>query len=201
MLFRSFYPWSAQVWKPSYPPFLKGQLFNVSGEGLLEILRKNPSDLERRENDRFYLCCHHKQKFCLIYTHLGCETKTLSRKNLSSSPQRLNGWMNVVCYETNSQSEQEQTMVIVGNKNGGIEGFCRSLSDNKSIKITGSSIETRLLSVRTYRTDLQEYLASFKRTLCQCCYWSVRTCIYTSSTVVWYCQSYKRLCIHVAFDA
>ena len=39
------------------------------------------------------------------------------------------------------------------------------MSDNKSIKTTGSSIETRLLSVRTYKTDLQEYLASFKRTL------------------------------------
>ena len=33
-------------------------------------------------------------------------------------------------------------------------------------------------------TDFQEYLASFKRTLCQCCYWSVRTCIYTYSTIV-----------------
>ena len=62
------------------------------------------------------------------------------------------------------------------------------MSDNKSIKTTGSSIETRLLSARTYRTDLQEYLASFKRTRCHCCYRSVRTCIYTYSTVVWYWQ-------------
>ena len=62
------------------------------------------------------------------------------------------------------------------------------MSHNKNIKTTGSSIETRILSVRTYRIDLQEYLASFKRTLCQCCYWSVQTCIYTYSTVVWYWQ-------------
>ena len=62
------------------------------------------------------------------------------------------------------------------------------MSDNKSIKTTGSSIETRLLSVLTYKTNLQEYLASFKRTICQRCYWSVRTCIFTYSTVVWYWQ-------------
>ena len=85
---------------------LKGQKFNMSGEGLLEILRqKKPSDLEGRKNDRFCLCYHHKQKFCLIYTQQGGETKSLSRNNLSSSPQRLNGSMNVVCYETNGQSE------------------------------------------------------------------------------------------------
>ena len=84
----------------------KRQPFNMSGGGAAgNSEKKNLSDLERRKNDRFCLCYHHKQKFCLIYTQLGCETKTLSRKNLSSSPQRLNGWMNVVCYETNSRSE------------------------------------------------------------------------------------------------
>ena len=49
MLFRSFYPWSAQVWKPSYPPILKGQPFNMPGEGLLEIRRKKPIQPGKKE--------------------------------------------------------------------------------------------------------------------------------------------------------
>ena len=45
------------------------------------------------------------------------------------------------------------------------------------------------LSVRTYRTGIQEYLASFKRTLCQHCYCSVQTwCLFISTSIsIGYC--------------
>ena len=180
MLFRSFYPWSAQVWKPSYPPFLKGQPFNVSGEGLLEILRKIPSDLERRKND-YILSLLSPQANILPYLYLaGVWNKNpVSRESfILPPPKKLNGWMKVVCCETNSQSETRKGDGLVENKNGGRKPCVDLWATIKALKTTGSSIKTRLLSVQTYRTDLQEYLASCKRTLCQCCYWSVRTCIY-----------------------
>ena len=100
---------SGQLRSESLPirRFYRGNYLTRRGRSCWKFWEKNPSDLERRKNDRFCLCYHHKQKFCLIYTQLGCETKTLSSKNLSSSPpkKKLNGWMNVVCYEPNSQSE------------------------------------------------------------------------------------------------
>ena len=98
-------------------------------------------------------------------------------------------WFNESCLLWNQQPiRNKKNRWLVENKKGGRKGCVDLWATIKTLKITGSSIITRLLSVLTYKTDLQEYLASFKRTLFQCCYWSVRTCIYTYSTVVWYWQ-------------
>ena len=60
-----------------------------------------------------------------------------------------------------ANQKQEQTMVSLKMKTGGRKDCVDLWATIKALKTTGSSIETRLLSVRTYRTDLQEYLASF----------------------------------------
>ena len=135
MLFRSFYPWSAQVWKSSYPPFLKGQPFNMSGEeGCWKFWDKNPSDLERRRNDTFCLCYHHKQKFCLIYSQLRCETKPLSRKNLSSSPHKIK-WLNERCLLWNQQPfRNKNKRWLVENKNVGRNAFVDLWATTKALK-------------------------------------------------------------------
>ena len=86
MLFQSFYPWSAQVWKPSYPPFLKGQPFNMSGEGLVEILRKKPIWPGKKEKWQILSLLSPEAKILPYLYPAGVLNKNLSRKNLSSSP-------------------------------------------------------------------------------------------------------------------
>ena len=114
--------------------FQRGNHLTCRGRGCWKFWEKNPSDLERRKNDRFCLCYHHKQKFCLIYTLLGCETKTLSRKNLSS-PQRLNCWMKQRCLLWNQQPiRNKNKRWLVENKNGGRKGCIDLWATIKALK-------------------------------------------------------------------
>ena len=82
-----------------------------------------------------------------------------------STPPKIK-WLNENCLLWNQQPIRNKNWRwLVENKSGGRKGYVDLWATLKALKTTGSSIETRLLSVRTYRTDLQEYLSSFKRTL------------------------------------
>ena len=199
MWFPSFYPRSAHVWNPSYSPLLKGQPFNILGEA--EIKKKTHPTWKKEK--RIFLCYQHKQKVCLMYAEALTDVVTmwLSLKPMESSNQkwRCRGcpsiilppkikWLNERCLLWNQQPIRNKNKPwLVENKNGGRKDRVDLWATIKALKTTCSSrsSKTRLLSVRTYRTDLQEYLASFKGTLCQCCYWSVRSWfLYIYSTVV-----------------
>ena len=70
-------------------------------------------------------------------------------------------WLYESCLLPTANQKQEQTMAS-SNKNAGRKACVDLWATLKALKTTGSSIETRLLSVRTCRTGIQEY---FKQAL------------------------------------
>ena len=125
MLFRSFYPWSAQVWKPSYPPFLKGQQFNMSGEGLLKILRKKNPIWPGKKGKMidFVSAITTCKNSVLFITTWGVKQKPCLERIFYPPPSKIK-WLNERCLLWNQQPiRNKNKRWLVENKNGGRKAF------------------------------------------------------------------------------
>ena len=123
MLFRSFYPWSAQVWKPSYPSVLKGQPFKMSRKRLMEILRKKTHPTWKEgKMIHFVSAITTSKNSALFIPSRGVKQKPCLQR-IFHPPLKIK-WLNERCLLWNQQPiKNKNKQWLVENKNGGMKAF------------------------------------------------------------------------------